>query len=146
MCNADCIVRFVTDAVHITDLTKPTFTPQAQMIIDGRAAMADYCPLTAEALHEQASAQTGLTDFGGQDYRERMAVLLEAFNELPRMTPFGRTYAFSLMLTFLKGRLRVIDHLKHHPEIFDIDIEAPLVIAGLPRTGTPHLPGLLAAD
>ena len=95
------------------------------MIIDGMAAMADYCPLTTEALHEQAAAQTGLTDFGDQDYRERMAVLLKAFNELPRITPFGRTYAFSLMLTFLKGRLRVIDHLKKHPEIFDIDVAAP---------------------
>lgn len=136
----------MTDAIHITDLARPTFTPEAQMIIDGMAAMAEYCPLTAEALHEQASAQTGLTDFGEQDYRERMAVLLEAFGELPHMTAFGRTYAFSLMLTFLKGRLRVIDHLKHHPEIFDIDIAAPMVIAGLPRTGTTHLHSLLAAD
>jgi hypothetical protein len=136
----------VTDAIHITDLARPTFTPEAQTIIDGMAAMAEYCPLTTEALHEQASAQTGLTDFGEQDYRERMAVLLEAFGELPHMTGFGRTYAFSLMLTFLKGRLRVIDHLKHHPEIFDIDIAAPMVIAGLPRTGTTHLHSLLAAD
>ena len=136
----------MTDAVRITDLAKPTFTPEAQQIIDGMAAMADYCPLTAEALHEQASAQTGLTDFGEQDYRERMSVLLRAFGELPNFTAFGRTYAFSLMLTFLKGRLRVIDHLKKHPEIFDIEVTAPLVIAGLPRTGTTHLHSLLAAD
>ena len=136
----------MTDTIRLTDLAKPTFTPEAQMIIDGMAAMADYCPLTTEALHEQAAAQTGLNDFGNQDYRERMAVLLEAFHELPRFTAFGRTYAFSLMLTFLKGRLRVIDHLKNHPEIFDINIEAPLVIAGLPRTGTTHLHSLLAAD
>lgn len=136
----------MTQPVHLTDLARPTFTPEAQAIIDGMAAMADYCPLTAAALHEQASAQTGLTDFGEQDYRERMAVLLQAFDELPNFTAFGRTYAFSLMLTFLKGRLRVIDHLKHHPEIFDVQIKAPLVIAGLPRTGTTHLHSLLAAD
>ena len=136
----------MTDAVHITDLAKPKFTPDAQQIIDGMAAMADYCPLTTDALHEQASAQTGLSDFGEQDYRERMSVLLRAFGELPNFTAFGHTYAFSLMLTFLKGRLRVVDHLKHHPEIFDIEVTAPLVIAGLPRTGTTHLHSLLAAD
>ena len=136
----------MTDAVHITDLATPKFTPDAQQIIDGMAAMADYCPLTADALHEQASAQTGLGDFGEQDYRERMSVLLRAFGELPNFTAFGRTYAFSLMLTFLKGRLRVVDHLKNHPEIFDIEVTAPLVIAGLPRTGTTHLHSLLAAD
>ncbi|MFI5507215.1 sulfotransferase family protein [Mycobacterium sp. NPDC051804] len=134
------------DAVHITDLARPTFTPDAQAIIDGMAAMAQYCPLTADALHEQASAQTGLTDFGEQDYRERMSVLLQAFDELPELTDFGRTYAFSLMLTFLKGRLRVIDHLNRNPGIFDIDVAAPMVIAGLPRTGTTHLHSLLAAD
>lgn len=132
--------------VHIDDLAVPRFSPEAQAIIDGMSAMADYCPLTPEALHEQAGAQTGLTDFGDQDYRERMSVLLQAFSELPNFTAFGRTYAFSLMLTFLKGRLRVIDHLKRNPEIFDIEIGAPLVIAGLPRTGTTHLHSLLAAD
>ncbi|MCV7105860.1 sulfotransferase [Mycolicibacterium chitae] len=132
--------------MRITDLARPTFTSEAQAIIDGMAAMADYCPLTADALHEQATAQTGLSDFGSQDYRERMDVLLQAFGELPNFTAFGRTYAFSLMLTFLKGRLRVIDHLHRHPEIFDIQIAAPMVIAGLPRTGTTHLHSLLAAD
>ena len=50
--------------VHITDLARPTFTAEAQAIIDGMAAMADYCPLTAEALHEQAAAQTGRTASG----------------------------------------------------------------------------------
>lgn len=136
----------MTDAVHITDLATPQFTPDAQQIIDGMAAMAEYCPLTADGLHEQASAQTGLSDFGEQDYRERMSVLLRAFGELPNFTAFGHTYAFSLMLTFLKGRLRVVDHLKRHPQIFDIEVTAPLVIAGLPRTGTTHLHSLLAAD
>lgn len=133
-------------AIRITDLARPTFTAEAQAIIDGMSAMADYCPLTADALHEQATAQTGLSDFGSQDYRERMDVLLQAFGELSNFTAFGRTYAFSLMLTFLKGRLRVIDHLNRHPEIFDVEIAAPMVIAGLPRTGTTHLHSLLAAD
>jgi hypothetical protein len=136
----------VTDAIHIEDLASPTFPVEAQPIIDGMAAMAEYCPLDADVLHERASADTGLTDFGAQDYRERMAVLLQAFDDLPNMTPAGRTYAFSLVLTFLKGRLRVIDHLKHHPEIFAIDVKAPMIIAGLPRTGTTHLHSLLAAD
>ncbi|QZT64192.1 hypothetical protein [Mycolicibacterium austroafricanum] len=29
-------------AVHIADLARPTFSPEAQAIIDGMAAMADY--------------------------------------------------------------------------------------------------------
>ena len=37
------------------------------------------------------------------------------------------------------------DLLARHPEIHDIELLPPLVIAGLPRTGTTHLHNLLAA-
>ena len=109
----------MSDVIHIDDLAAPTFPPAAQPIVDGMAAMVDYCPLDADTLHERASAETGLTDFGNQDYRDRMTVLLAAFEDVPNLTPRGRVYSFSLMLTFLKGRLRVIDHLKRHPEILE---------------------------
>ena len=33
-----------------------------------------------------------------------------------------------------------------HPEIRDIEIEAPIIVAGLPRTGTTHLHNLMSAD
>ena len=33
-----------------------------------------------------------------------------------------------------------------HPEIHEIEVTAPIIIAGLPRTGTTHLHNLLAAD
>ena len=45
-----------------------------------------------------------------------------------------------------KNRLLLTTSLKRHPEILDIPIERPIVIAGLPRTGTTHLHNLLAAD
>ncbi|HOW95796.1 MAG TPA: sulfotransferase, partial [Mycolicibacterium fallax] len=60
--------------IHIDDLAAPRFSPQAQSIIDAMSAMADHCPLTAEALHEQATAQTGLTDFGDQDYLDKIGL------------------------------------------------------------------------
>ncbi len=33
-----------------------------------------------------------------------------------------------------------------HPEIHDLEIERPIIIAGLPRTGTTHLQNLISAD
>lgn len=136
----------MTDAVHIDDLATPRFSAEAQQMVDAMASVAEWCPLDADVLHQRASADTGLTDFGSQDYRERLDVLLEAFGELPGMTPAGRTYAFSLLTMFLKARLRIVDHLTHHPEILGVEVPAPLIIAGLPRTGTTHLHSLLAAD
>jgi hypothetical protein len=45
----------------------------------------------------------------------------------------------------LKNRLLFTDLLRRHPEIDGIALQPPLVIAGLPRTGTTHLHNLLAA-
>ena len=49
------------------------------------------------------------------------------------------------MLQWLKNRLLLTDLLTRHPEIHDIELVPPVVIAGLPRTGTTHLHNLLAA-
>jgi hypothetical protein len=45
----------------------------------------------------------------------------------------------------LRNRLLLTDLLRRHPEIHDIELVPPVVIAGLPRTGTTHLHNLLAA-
>ena len=49
------------------------------------------------------------------------------------------------LLQVLKNRLLMEQLLKDHPEIRDIELVPPVVIAGLPRTGTTHLHNLLAA-
>ena len=43
-------------------------------------------------------------------------------------------------------RLRLQDTWNRHPEIDEIKIEKPIVILGLPRSGTTHLLNLIAAD
>jgi len=45
----------------------------------------------------------------------------------------------------LRNRLLLTDHLTRHPEVAEIEVVPPVVIAGLPRTGTTHLHNLLAA-
>jgi hypothetical protein len=46
----------------------------------------------------------------------------------------------------LANRLRLEDLLRRHPEIEDVPIARPIIIVGLPRTGTTHLHNLLSAD
>ena len=43
---------------------------------DMMASLAPDCPLDADALHARACADTGLDDFGADDYRERLDVYL----------------------------------------------------------------------
>jgi hypothetical protein len=139
----------VTDAaaalVHLDDLAEPRFTPEIEQIRELMAAMAPDCPLEADALHAKASAETGLTDFGPDDYRERLEVYLTALREIDGLHGPGVVNFHAQLVQWLKNRLLLNDLLARHPEIHDIELLPPVVIAGLPRTGTTHLHNLLAA-
>lgn len=108
-------------------------------------AMAGDCPLDADILHAKAAAETGLADFGPDDYRERLDVYLDAVRDIPGMHDAGIVNFHAQLLQWLKNRLLLADLLTRHPEIHDIELAPPVVIAGLPRTGTTHLHNLLAA-
>lgn len=109
------------------------------------ASMAPACPLDADALHARASADTGLHDFGPDDYRERLDVYLGALREIDGLHQAGIVNFYGQLLQLLKNRLLLTELLRRHPAIHDIELQAPIVIAGLPRTGTTHLHNLLAA-
>ncbi|MGV0644517.1 sulfotransferase [Mycolicibacterium sp. XJ2546] len=109
------------------------------------AAMAPDCPLDADALHAKAAAETGLDDFGADDYRDRLDTYLVALREITNLHDAGVVNFHAQLVQFLKNRLLLTDLLNRHPEIHDIELVPPVVIAGLPRTGTTHLHNLLAA-
>jgi hypothetical protein len=131
---------------RLDDLGNPQFSPEAQAIFDGAAPFADMVELNADALMTQAAAETGLENFGPMDFVERLELLLHCFETEAPLSPMGRISAASFMGTLLKNRLLLAELLARHPEIHDIDIKAPIVIAGLPRTGTTHLHNLIACD
>ena len=134
-----------TDVVRLADLALPSFGAEAQQILDVMGAMAPDCPLDADALHAKASADTALHDFGPDDYRERLDVYLAALRDIDGLHAAGVVNFYGQLLQLLKNRLLFTDLLSRHPEIDDIRPQPPIVIAGLPRTGTTHLHNLLAA-
>ena len=131
--------------VRLDDLAQPRFSPDAQQLLDMMAAMAAQCRLDSEALHAHASADTGLSDFGPGDYRARLDVYLAALRDIDGLHDAGVVNFYGQLLQLLKNRLLLTDLLSRHPEIAGIELQPPVVIAGLPRTGTTHLHNLLAA-
>jgi hypothetical protein len=134
-----------TDLVRLDDLAEPRFSPEAEQIRDMMTALAADCPLDSDALHARAIADTGLDDFGPDDYRERLDVYLAALHDIADMHGPGIVNFFGQLSQWLKNRLLLTDLVTRHPEIHDIELLPPVVIAGLPRTGTTHLHNLLAA-
>jgi hypothetical protein len=99
-----------------------------------------------EALHEAARAATGLGDFGGDEYREALRVLLRSWDEEAGLSPVGRAASWDLARNALVARLRSEAGWKRHPECLDLPIRRPLFVVGLPRTGSTALHRLLACD
>lgn len=135
----------MSDVVRLTDLAVPRFTDDVHAIFDVMGTMADGLRLDADQLHAMAAEQTGLADFGPRDYTERLELLLAAMRAVDGLTPGGLLNLHSQLLQLLKNRLRLVDLLARNPEIAEAELVPPLVIAGLPRTGTTHLHNLLSA-
>ena len=133
-----------TAAVVLDDLARPQYSPQAQQLRELVATLAPDCPLDTDVLHARATEATGLDDFGPDDYRERLDRYLAELRNID-MHPAGIVNFHMQLVGCLKNRLLLTDLIRSHPEIQDIDLMPPVVIAGLPRSGTTHLHNMLAA-
>jgi hypothetical protein len=139
-------VRARPPDVRIDDLAAPRFPPEAEPVRSAMAAIGAELRLDPDLLLETAARDTGLDDFGDDRFREPLGVLCGALRTEAGLSPAGVTAAWSQLVALLKNRLLVEDVLKRHPEIHDVRIERPIIIAGLPRTGTTHLHNLMSAD
>ena len=102
--------------------------------------------LNAEGLLEKAAAQTGLTDFGDDSYREPYNILLQSLQDEACLNTQGVILMQRTILRLLAIRLRTEEAFTSYPEMADTPIERPLYILGFPRTGTTLLHNLLSCD
>ena len=101
---------------------------------------------TIDDLAAQASERTGLNEFGDLSWRDGLGVMLDSLEHTPGVLETGREFFLSMCVDFLASRLRFVDYLEAHPEVRDEVIERPLVILGMPRTGTTVASYLLDQD
>jgi hypothetical protein len=130
--------------ILIDDLRAPVLTEDQQRFM--REAEANPVELSVDAVLAAAVERTGLDDFGPDDFRERLALILGEVDASENATALVRATFFQRTRTCAINRLRARDLLRRHPEIHELPIERPIVIAGLPRSGTTHLLGLISAD
>lgn len=97
-----------------------------------------------DALEQAARNLTGLEDLGPDDYREGLDVFLRSCEEEADLSDIGRLSALGIALLSLAGRLESEAGWAAQPEIRDLSLESPVVIVGLPRTGTTVLHKILA--
>jgi hypothetical protein len=102
--------------------------------------------LDVDRLEAAAVAATGHDDFGSPSYRDGLAVLVGSLNDEAQLSELGAAALDAQITGMLANRLEVIAWRRDHPEVARERIDAPLVVIGLPRTGTTLLSALLGCD
>jgi hypothetical protein len=97
-------------------------------------------------LHAAASRIAGYDDFGDPSYRRALRVLCNAFDSDLELSDAGWRIAYDWIVECLVARLSAQAGRKQHRESSWLAIRRPLVITGLPRTGTSALHRLLSED
>lgn len=102
--------------------------------------------LDVSALEGAAVSATGLDDFGSETYRDGLEVFVGSLNDEAQLNEIGGMALDAQIVGMLTNRLRIIEWRRDHPEVATEQIVAPLVVTGLPRTGTTLLSALLGCD
>ena len=95
---------------------------------------------------DQAKSETGLSDLGEPLFFEGLNRLINSINNEANLNEIGIQAQPIRIQGLLTNRLRFEEDLKKFPEILDQEIIAPIVIVGLPRTGSTMTHRLLASD
>lgn len=132
--------------VRIADLVAPEFPEEIAAAFEMVAPMAEMLEWSSEAVLTQAASETGLDDFGDDLHVAPLESLMHAMPTEGDLSTLGQLSNHATLVGYAKQKLLVTDLLRRHPEIHDIEIERPVIIAGQGRTGTTHLHNLMSSD
>ncbi|MHA7649975.1 sulfotransferase family protein [Mycobacterium sp. ML4] len=133
------------DVIDFDDLTSPQLTDVQRQILEfteSRHVELDIDTMLAEA-RDRAGA-TDLDDTNG--FTDRLAAHVAAINNDDGLRQLSRSTLRQRVVRLLRNRLSLTDLIKRYPEIESIPIEKPIIVVGMPRSGTTHLVNLIAAD
>lgn len=131
-------------AVPIDDLTDPVLSHEQREILGHLEGLT--FDLEPDSLIREAITKTALDDFGDSGFRRRLDAYAAAADADSGNTNLNRLILRNRIVRLLSQRLLLTDLLRRYPEIHDIEIEKPIIVVGLPRSGTTHLVNLIAAD
>jgi hypothetical protein len=102
--------------------------------------------LDADELIAAARQATALSDFGEPDPDESLRTLVRSLNEEAALTPAGAAGKRQGLIRVLANRLLLQEEFRRDPTLAHEAIRSPIVILGLPRSGTTKLHRMIGAD
>jgi hypothetical protein len=99
-----------------------------------------------QLMKDASAAAGGLANFGEPGFQPALEKLCDALEGEGHLSDMGRDLLKQKIVGHLVSRLRIEDYFRRFPEIAREPVAPPLVIVGLPRTGTTRLQRLLSRD
>ena len=130
--------------VRIEDLREPQRTGDEQAFYEFALRM--KVDLDVDDIVAEARNATGMHALGDDTLLDRLAAQVAALEADVGLSGLGRYIVRERLVGLLKARLRFEDFVRRHPESLEVELAAPVIVVGLPRSGTTHLVNLLAAD
>lgn len=133
-----------SSTIYIDDLANPTFSEAGAKVMANRAALTiDY---SIEGVLDFARAQLDVPLYEDDYIFDSFSRFMQEAGETHEMSPAGRNMLAASFASSIVQRSRLEALLLRHPEINDIEITSPVLIAGLPRSGTTNLSNIMSAD
>ena len=101
--------------------------------------------LQAEELISAARERTDLEEFGSDSFREPLELVVTGINARSERDRIAAALRGD-MVNALSNRLRVEGHLQKNPELQHAALDVPIIVMGMPRTGTTITSYLLDCD
>ena len=102
--------------------------------------------MDVDGLLEEVSAAAVLDDYGDPTFRDGLDVLWASGTKEADLNDIGLMALEGQVRMYLANRLRVREWHRIHPSLITAPVTAPLILVGMPRSGTTALSHLLAAD
>ena len=101
--------------------------------------------LDPESLTRAAARRARLPARFESHVEEALEVFCRSIRDEARLSWFGRMNTRTLVVTGLAEMLLLDEHFRQHPELDALELNDPLIVTGLPRSGTTFLHRLLSA-
>ncbi len=103
-------------------------------------------PLTVETVVQRAKALTDVEDPDPSRFRDNLETVVRSMNEETTWTPAGLDGAASMMAVALRNRMEVDRYAVDEPGIDESELQRPVFLTGLPRSGTTYFQYLFDQD
>lgn len=131
--------------INLDDLSAPVLTEVQRQVLEyteSRPVVFDV-----DRMLEEAVAAAGSDDLDDTDgFGSRLHAHVAAIESDTGLRQLARSTLRARLVRLLRNRLSLNDLLRRYPEITSIPIERPLIVVGMPRSGTTHLVNLIARD